>query len=293
MARIRSIKPEFWSSPSVAKASAVSRLAFIAMWNWADDHGRGTANLKELEGFIFPNDDVAELSSGNTVHFRDVVAEVAACFNVEFYEADGRPFFEIPSWDVHQRNERRAKYSKHPEPTGKPAWDWLVAEIPSQRTVDPNISGTGTGEQGNRGTGEQSSSSEIADATPRPDERPEIEEILDHLEAAIRANDAKVPTRGKTARTAVRLMIDRDGRNVDSIKAAIDFATGDEFWRGNILSAPKLREKFDQLRFAAQRGGWKPKDRHQRNADFWETEMAQAQAITETTNNDRREIEAS
>ena len=168
MARIRSIKPEFWASPSVARASAVSRLAFIAMWNWADDHGRGTANLKELEGFIFPNDDVAELSSGNTAHFRDVVQEVATCFDVLFYEADGRPFYAIPTWDDHQRNERRSSSSKHPDPTDIPAFSWLGAEIPSQDTVNPNISGTGTGEQGNRGTGEQGNSLSTVPAETAP-----------------------------------------------------------------------------------------------------------------------------
>jgi len=286
MARIRTIKPEFWSSPSVAKASAVSRLAFIALWNWADDHGRGTANLKELEGFIFPNDDVAKLSSGNTVNFRAVVAEVSECFGVLFYEVDGRPYFAIPSWDLHQRNERRAQFSKYPEPPAKQAIPVVVEEIPSQRTVNPHTSGPGTGEQGNReqGTGEQSFSSEIADATPRPDDlRPEVEAILDYLEAGIAANDAKVPVRGKKARTAIRLMLDRDGRTPDQIHTAIEYATTNEFWRSNILSAPKLREKFDQLRLQAQRSGWKPNDRHQRDADFWESEMASALILDQGT----------
>jgi hypothetical protein len=169
MPRIRTIKPEFWSSPSTAKASPVARLAFIAMWNWADDHGRGTANLKELEGFIFPHDDIAELSSGNTVHFRDVVAEVAECFDVVFYKAEERPYYAILKWDDHQRNERRAAASKYPEPTGIPAFSGSVAEIPSQGTVDPNISGPGTGEQGNRGTGEQSLSSDKSDGAEMKD----------------------------------------------------------------------------------------------------------------------------
>ena len=135
---------------------------------------------------------------------------------------------------------------------------------------------------------EKDSSSEIADATSRPeDERPDVEEILDHLEASIAANDAKVPTRGKKARSAIRLMIDRDGRTPDQIKAAIDFATGDEFWRGNILSAPKLREQFDKLRFAAQRDGWKrPTDRHERHQQFWEEEMATAVALSTHSNSE-------
>lgn len=158
MARIRTIKPEFWDSPSVASASPWARLLFIAMWNWADDHGRGTANLKELEGFAFPNDTEFCGSSGNTVHFRDLVAEVADAFGVVFYTVDGRPYFEIPSWDRHQRNERRSKTSKHPSPQVEGA----VAEIPCNHTETPRTSGPGTGEQGNRGTGEKNSSSYVS-----------------------------------------------------------------------------------------------------------------------------------
>ena len=75
-------------------------------------------------------------------------------------------------------------------------------------------------------------------------------------------------------------MLDNDKRTPDQVIAAIDFATGDEFWRANILSAPKLREKFDQLRLSAQRGNWKrPGNRHEVHAQFWETEMAQARAV--------------
>jgi hypothetical protein len=130
---------------------------FIAMWNWADDHGRGTANLKELEGFAFPNDAAFTDRSGNTVHFRALVAEVADAFGVVFYTVRGRPYYEIPSWDDHQRNERRSKESKHPSPQVEGA----VAEIPCKRTETPHTSGPGTGEQGNRGTGEQGNPSHV------------------------------------------------------------------------------------------------------------------------------------
>ena len=247
MARIRTIKPEFWDSPSTASAGPWARLLFIALWNWADDYGRGTANLKELEGFAFPHDDTFTDRSGNTVNFRSLVAEVSACFGVVFYTVDGRPYFEIPTWDEHQRNERRAKQSKYPSPQVRDHAVTPVAEIPCNRAEDPNISGPGTGEQGNRGTGEQSSSSEVADATPRP----EVDELLDYLDARIEANGAKVPNRTKKNRDAARLLLDKDNRTVDQVKAAIDFATDDEFWRTNILSMSKLREKYDTLRMRA------------------------------------------
>ncbi len=153
MARIRTIKPEFWDSPSVAKASPWARLLFIAMWNWADDYGRGTANLKELEGFVFPNDDRFWNESGNTVTFRSLMAEVSECFGVVLYEVENRPYFAIPTWDSHQRNEKRAKQSKHPAPPVVEPNSGEGAEIPSHVADAPRSSGPGTGEQGNRGTG--------------------------------------------------------------------------------------------------------------------------------------------
>ena len=104
--------------------------------------------MKELEGFAFPNDDQFTDRSGNTVQFRELVAEVSECFGVLFYTVDGRPFYAIPSWDQHQRNERRAKQSKHPSPQVRDG----VAEIPCNAAEAPNSSGPGTGEQGNRGT---------------------------------------------------------------------------------------------------------------------------------------------
>ena len=152
MARIRTIKPEFWDSPDTAKAGPWSRLCFIALWNWADDYGRGTANIKELEGFVFPNDEEFTDRSGNTVHFREVVAEVSECFGVVFYEVAGRPYYAIPSWDEHQRNERRAKQSKYPDPPASLQVNRPVAETPHNATEVPNISVTGTGEEGKRGT---------------------------------------------------------------------------------------------------------------------------------------------
>jgi hypothetical protein len=178
MARIRSIKPEFWDSPSTAKASAVARLAFIGMWNWADDFGRGTANLKELEGFIFPNDDIWTLSGGTSENFRQVMSEVAECFDVTFYTVRGRPYYAIPSWSKHQRNERSAK-AKYPGPeeADQPSdlrRDGTSENLRHDVTEAPKSSGLGTGEQGNRGTVDILSNPDGSDDPPTsPDQPPD------------------------------------------------------------------------------------------------------------------------
>ncbi|WP_433775454.1 hypothetical protein [Bacillus wiedmannii] len=44
-----------------------------------------------------------------------------------------------------------------------------------------------------------------------------------------------------------RLMREKDDRELQEIKDVIDWCQADSFWQGNILSAKKLREKFDQL----------------------------------------------
>jgi len=45
----------------------------------------------------------------------------------------------------------------------------------------------------------------------------------------------------------VRLMVERDKRSLDEVREVIVWSQNDEFWKQNILSTPKLREKFDML----------------------------------------------
>lgn len=102
MARIRTIKPDFWDSPATGQASLRARLLFIAMWNWADDFGIGDAHAGRLWNFAFPNDRV------NPADIPAVYAEVSNLFGVIFYEHEGRPYYYIPSWNKHQKIDRRS-----------------------------------------------------------------------------------------------------------------------------------------------------------------------------------------
>jgi hypothetical protein len=186
--RIRSIKPEFWDSPSTASASLRVRLLFIAMWNWADDHGRGTANASQVLSFAFPND--AELPS-LVAEAPRIYTEIRGSFGVVFYEVDGRRFYAIPSWNDHQKNERKAA-SKYPPPpegiTADQAPDWAsVAEMRGTSAQTHGSSGTGTGEQGNRGTGESTSrpplQTELTTPAPRPPRKTGTDIVLDNVRA--------------------------------------------------------------------------------------------------------------
>lgn len=84
--------------------------------------------------------------------------------------------------------------------------------------------------------------------------RADVERICGHLADAVQANGSKRPRVTDRWRSSARLLLDADGKTEDQIHNAIAWCQGDEFWRANILSLPKLREKYDQMRLTAQRG---------------------------------------
>jgi hypothetical protein len=77
--------------------------------------------------------------------------------------------------------------------------------------------------------------SPTADAAPDEPRRDDVERLCERLADHVETNTGRRPTITKGWRDSARLLIDRDK------------CQADEFWRSNILSMPKLREKFDQL----------------------------------------------
>ena len=82
--------------------------------------------------------------------------------------------------------------------------------------------------------------------------RADVRDICSALSEALTHNGVK-HTIGKRWHTAARLILDADGRPFDEVIEVIDYATTDDFWRPNILSMTKLREKYDTLRLQMQR----------------------------------------
>jgi hypothetical protein len=85
--------------------------------------------------------------------------------------------------------------------------------------------------------------------------RNDVERLCDHLADRIAANGSRRPPVTKRWRDAARLMLDLDGYSEEQVTAAIDWCQKNEFWRANILSMPKLREKYQTLRLQASQNG--------------------------------------
>lgn len=101
MARIRSLKPEFFTSEQVVGVSIPARLLFQGMWVFGDDDGYIAASPVQLKMKVFPADmvDVAEL-----------LDELIAAGLVVPEEADQGPVLRVPSFLNHQS-------PKYPTPT--------------------------------------------------------------------------------------------------------------------------------------------------------------------------------
>src|SRR5699024_8006692 len=118
----------------------------------------------------------------------------------------------------------------------------------------------------------------IADAFSRDD----VLEVFNHFNTSLERLDAKPVTKTQTSADAIRRLIDLDGRTVEQIKTAIDFAHGHDFWRSNILSPKALREKYDTLRLQAQRAANGPQ---RRATDYANDRWALAQKNKRTYQN--------
>lgn len=159
--RIRSIKPEFWRSEDVKRLPREIRLLFVGLWSYVDDNGVGVDDYRRIAADLGPLED-------DPVEFREYVRDGLARLSrrspegfgpplVARYEVDGKRYIFITGWE-HQRVDKPAK-SRYPLPPEgwtsedpDPPEDVAKPSGESRESVAP-----GTGEQGNRGTGEKDS----------------------------------------------------------------------------------------------------------------------------------------
>lgn len=169
MARIRSIKPEFWASESLGTRLRGSdgrqaRLLFIALWNHAEDHGVCRAAPALLRSVAFPYDE--DVTAADVSRWLGMLE--AGGFILR-YQRDESSYLWICSFDEHQRIDRKSKTSL-PEPSHD---DMMRRASPRRVLVEYSLQ-EGKGREG-RGEEGISASQGAADAGQPPGERPVLE----------------------------------------------------------------------------------------------------------------------
>lgn len=108
MARIRTIKPDFWRDESLAMVSPEACLLAIGLLNHCDDEGYFNANPKLVESDIFP---LRELSKTTPV----LIQELCMIGYLELFQGeDGKTYGHVKNFEKHQViNKKTPSKIKH------------------------------------------------------------------------------------------------------------------------------------------------------------------------------------
>jgi hypothetical protein len=100
MARIRTIKPDFWTDEKLTECSISARLLFIGTWNFADDNGNLDRSAKQIKARVFPLEQL---------DCEPLLQELIAQQLLIEYSYDDRLYLHIQGFNKHQLINRPSK----------------------------------------------------------------------------------------------------------------------------------------------------------------------------------------
>lgn len=96
MARIRTIKPEFWTDETIVRLPFEARLLFIGMWNFADDSGAIEYSPDRLRLQILPADSSCDIGA--------LIDLLEAAGLISYWvDEQGTQALSINKWAKHQK----------------------------------------------------------------------------------------------------------------------------------------------------------------------------------------------
>lgn len=98
MARIRTIKPEFWTDEKLAPLSPLTRLTFLGLVSMADDAGRLVDSVKLLDGLLFSETEDSVTESLKELETIGVIQRGLS--------GNGKKIIQIVGWFKHQKIEK-------------------------------------------------------------------------------------------------------------------------------------------------------------------------------------------
>lgn len=191
MARIRTIKPEFFRHVELYEAEKASglplRVAFSGLWTVADREGRFRWKPRVLVLDVLPFDEV---------DFSAVLDALAEWGFIVKYQVGADTFGCIPSFPQHQHVNQREPASSIPSPDD--ACARTCANIPAHGE------GKGRGQEGKQNNAPSQASGAVL-ADPPPEEKARYSEEFEILWSAYRPIAAKNATKADAATAFNRL----------------------------------------------------------------------------------------
>lgn len=136
MARIRTVKPEFFTSEDIVSLSPLARLLYIATWCEADKEGRLVWKPMTFKLRYFPADNC------------DIHALCKELVDAGMVVLYGEGFAHIPQFAKHQHVNPRESASTLPDPDSSRVGTRHDASARVKSGIDPQVGREGKGKEG-------------------------------------------------------------------------------------------------------------------------------------------------
>lgn len=179
MARIRTIKPDFWTDDKLTECSMSARLLFIGLLNFADDNGNLARSAKKIKMQVFPAD---------AVDCEPMLQELMAQGALIEYSVNEEKFLHIKGFRKHQVINR-------PTSSG----------IPQPSFMDDSVSNHGALQEGREGKGMEDKRAKALSSPAKPPTCPpcpidRVVEVYHELLPELPAVRLKTDARSKAIR---------------------------------------------------------------------------------------------
>lgn len=178
--RIRSIKPEFWSSDDIAALPWDTRLLFIGLWSYVADSGVGRDNAKLIAADLFPLEEDPLVTLATVSRGLSTLSEAGL---ITRYRVGNKRYLHVTEWAAHQKIDKPTR-SPFPPPTCEDA----VFDEPSR--VARESSPPGSRDLGIKGSRDQGSKGLLADEAAGI-EGDRFEEFWDTYGKKVKRGDAE------------------------------------------------------------------------------------------------------
>lgn len=142
MARIRSLKPEFFMSDSTGAVSFGARLLFAGLWTLVDREGRWIWRPKMVKAQIFPHD------RDEVIALEEWATELVRADMVRFYQDDEAVYVWLPGFLKHQRPHPKEPASVLPAWSAAHPKGWLPWKNTAGRELPGTIPSSPGGREG-------------------------------------------------------------------------------------------------------------------------------------------------
>ena len=159
MARIRTIKPDFFTSLTICSMPLRARLTFVGLWTHVDDAGRCVDDVRLIRAAIWPLDD------WTLADVEDDLKEIAGKGLAVRYEADNRHYLAVRGFSEHQRINKPTP-TKLPDPPRSEDSGTTPVVLPeySRNTPTPLLHDSPPERKGMEGNGSEGSNPSRAGA---------------------------------------------------------------------------------------------------------------------------------